>query len=234
MATTFLVWQLGAERSASPRRCSIDERRRRALGELGPADAVSNAGADEDGGHVDELEKLIAQVVVRSPDLGSFRRMAKSPTQVGELAADLSVTDVRATSGWSLRRTGRQASAGVVAGRTYDGGFINQSKQPAPRRRRERKVLGVRRTPQVRAWHPGFFSLNSDGRCARRYVEKQMKSSLKDQDMVLTHLELCKVYLKMDQPNTARQCYGAALAKHPGDINLILGTVRFPSLLFLS
>ena len=30
---------------------------------------------------------------------------------MGELAADLSVTDVRATSGWSLRRTGRQASA---------------------------------------------------------------------------------------------------------------------------
>ena len=47
------------------------------------------------------------------PDLGSSRRIRrkKSPTQVGELAADLSVTDVRATSGGSLRRTGRQASA---------------------------------------------------------------------------------------------------------------------------
>ena len=51
-----------------------------------------------------------------------------------------------------------------------------------------------------------------------------MKSSIKEQDMVVVHLELAKVYLKLDQPNAAREAYTKALLKHPGDINLILGT----------
>ena len=36
-----------------------------------------------------------------------------------------------------------------------------------------------------------------------REAERQLKSSLAEQDMVVTHLELCKVYLRLDQPNTA-------------------------------
>ena len=33
-----------------------------------------------------------------------------------------------------------------------------------------------------------------------REAEKQFKSSLKDENMVATHLELAKVYLRLDQP----------------------------------
>jgi uncharacterized protein HemY len=36
-----------------------------------------------------------------------------------------------------------------------------------------------------------------------RDAEKQFLSSLKQQEMVLTYLELAKVYLKLDQPNSA-------------------------------
>ena len=36
-----------------------------------------------------------------------------------------------------------------------------------------------------------------------REAERQFKSSLKEQDMVMTHLELCKVYLRLDIPQTA-------------------------------
>lgn len=40
-----------------------------------------------------------------------------------------------------------------------------------------------------------------------RDAEKQFLSSLKNNNMVLTNLELCKVYLKMDQPLKALQGY---------------------------
>ena len=36
-----------------------------------------------------------------------------------------------------------------------------------------------------------------------REAERQFKSSIKDQDMVVTHLDLCKVYLRLDIPQTA-------------------------------
>ena len=40
-----------------------------------------------------------------------------------------------------------------------------------------------------------------------RDAEKQFKSSLNDEDIVLTTLELCKVYLRLDQPKTAIDAY---------------------------
>lgn len=36
-----------------------------------------------------------------------------------------------------------------------------------------------------------------------RDAESQLKSALKQQDMLVTYLELVKVYLKLDVPNTA-------------------------------
>lgn len=43
-----------------------------------------------------------------------------------------------------------------------------------------------------------------------RDAEKQFKSSIKQQDMIITYLELCKVYLRIDQPNTALEYYAKA------------------------
>eukprot|EP01029_Cantina_marsupialis_P010012 TRINITY_DN2297_c0_g1_i1.p1 TRINITY_DN2297_c0_g1~~TRINITY_DN2297_c0_g1_i1.p1 ORF type:complete len:508 (+),score=66.95 TRINITY_DN2297_c0_g1_i1:60-1583(+) len=59
-----------------------------------------------------------------------------------------------------------------------------------------------------------------------RDAEKQFKSSLNNQDMIVTHLEAAKVYLKIDQPNTVVDMYSIAAERHPGDIQLILGTAR--------
>ena len=43
-----------------------------------------------------------------------------------------------------------------------------------------------------------------------REAERQFKSSIKDQDMVVTHLDLCKVYLRLDIPQdrfeASRRC----------------------------
>ena len=46
------------------------------------------------------------------------------------------------------------------------------------------------------------------------------------QESVLSYLELAKVYLRLDQPNTALDTYLKAVDKFPGDIHLLLGIAR--------
>mmetsp|Transcript_29953 Transcript_29953/g.97554 ORF Transcript_29953/g.97554 Transcript_29953/m.97554 type:complete len:510 (+) Transcript_29953:54-1583(+) len=59
-----------------------------------------------------------------------------------------------------------------------------------------------------------------------RDAEKQFKSSLTHQDMVASVLELCKVYIRIDQPNLALDCYNKAAETHVGETALILGAAR--------
>ena len=47
-----------------------------------------------------------------------------------------------------------------------------------------------------------------------RDAELQFESSLKNQEMISTVQELCKIYLRIDQPNTALESYTAALQVH--------------------
>ena len=48
-----------------------------------------------------------------------------------------------------------------------------------------------------------------------RDAEKQFQSVLKENDMVVAVLELCKVYIKLDQPNTALDVYRGYSERHP-------------------
>jgi tetratricopeptide repeat protein 8 len=64
-----------------------------------------------------------------------------------------------------------------------------------------------------------------------REAEKQFKSSLREQDMVVTHLELVKVLLRLDQPTTALQHLAEASASHPGEPRLVLGSARIHDML---
>lgn len=65
-----------------------------------------------------------------------------------------------------------------------------------------------------------------------RDAEKQFKSALKHTDMVVVYLEMCKVYVKIDQPNTAIEQYLKAAESHPGDVSLLTGVARIHSMLF--
>ena len=69
-----------------------------------------------------------------------------------------------------------------------------------------------------------------------RDVEKQFKSSLKEHggNMIVTHLELAKVYLKMDQPLKALEVYKNAAEQHPGDTILKLNIARVYDMLNMS
>jgi tetratricopeptide repeat protein 8 len=65
-----------------------------------------------------------------------------------------------------------------------------------------------------------------------RDAEKQFKSSIKEQSMVAVVLELCKVYIKIDQPNNALAVYKEALeGDHPDDHSLLIGIARVHDML---
>ena len=64
-----------------------------------------------------------------------------------------------------------------------------------------------------------------------REAERQLKSSLGEEDMVVTHLELCKVYLRLDQPNTALEHLTKASQSHPMEPRLILSIARIHDML---
>eukprot|EP00754_Rhynchopus_humris_P003916 Rhum_TRINITY_DN12034_c0_g1::Rhum_TRINITY_DN12034_c0_g1_i1::g.48823::m.48823/K16781/TTC8, BBS8; tetratricopeptide repeat protein 8 len=59
-----------------------------------------------------------------------------------------------------------------------------------------------------------------------RDAEKQFKSSLKNQDAIVTYLELGKVFHKLDQPMTALELFEKGIERHPHDTHLLLATGR--------
>jgi tetratricopeptide repeat protein 8 len=71
-----------------------------------------------------------------------------------------------------------------------------------------------------------------------REAEKQFSSSLKIQvtfycgvthnykEMIHTYLWVCKVYHRLDQPNTILENYLKAIEKYPGEVSLMLGVAR--------
>jgi tetratricopeptide repeat protein 8 len=59
-----------------------------------------------------------------------------------------------------------------------------------------------------------------------RDAEKQFKSALKQQEMLPTILELCKVYMKLDQPLAALDLLEKARERHPLDPHLLISIAR--------
>eukprot|EP00771_Trimastix_marina_P003213 gnl/Trimastix_PCT/4429.p1 GENE.gnl/Trimastix_PCT/4429~~gnl/Trimastix_PCT/4429.p1 ORF type:complete len:504 (-),score=119.31 gnl/Trimastix_PCT/4429:118-1629(-) len=59
-----------------------------------------------------------------------------------------------------------------------------------------------------------------------RDAEKQFKSSLRNQEMIITYLELCKVFWRLDQPKTALEWYMKGLETYAGDVSLQIGIAR--------
>ena len=64
-----------------------------------------------------------------------------------------------------------------------------------------------------------------------RDAERQLKSAIKQQSMVETHLELSKVYLKLDLPLTALEQLEEALKSHPDEPRVVLHMARVHEML---
>ncbi|CAM9995497.1 unnamed protein product [Ectocarpus sp. 12 AP-2014] len=64
-----------------------------------------------------------------------------------------------------------------------------------------------------------------------REAERQLKSSLMDQDMVVTYLDLVKVYTRLDLPNTALDLLLKASEQHPRECRILLAIARVHDLL---
>lgn len=59
-----------------------------------------------------------------------------------------------------------------------------------------------------------------------RDAEKQLRSSLKTDEVIDAYLYLAKVYCRLDQPLTAIEVYQQALKQFPGEITLLIGIAR--------
>ena len=59
-----------------------------------------------------------------------------------------------------------------------------------------------------------------------RDAEKQLKSALRDTEVVDIYLYLCKVYVKLDQPLTAIEVFQKGLEMFPGESTLLTGMAR--------
>ena len=59
-----------------------------------------------------------------------------------------------------------------------------------------------------------------------RDAEKQFQSALKQQEMIVTYLELSKVYMKLDQPLTVLELFEKGIEKNPMDTHLLLNVAR--------
>lgn len=64
-----------------------------------------------------------------------------------------------------------------------------------------------------------------------RESEKELKESLKSETMIKTHLELSRIYIRLDQPNTSLEILNNALKKYPHEISLILSIGRIYDML---
>ena len=83
-----------------------------------------------------------------------------------------------------------------------------------------RKALELASLATVAAEYKDWWWKARLGKCyyqlgLLRDAEKQFQSVLKENDMVVTVLELCKVYIKLDQPNTALDVYRGYSERHP-------------------
>ena len=83
-----------------------------------------------------------------------------------------------------------------------------------------RKALELASLATVAAEYKDWWWKARLGKCyyqlgLLRDAEKQFQSVLKENDMVVAVLELCKVYIKLDQPNTALDVYRGYSERHP-------------------
>ena len=51
-----------------------------------------------------------------------------------------------------------------------------------------------------------------------RDAEKQLRSALRQQEMLSTSLELAKVFLRLDQPAAAQGAWGCGFLRIPGSV----------------
>lgn len=99
-----------------------------------------------------------------------------------------------------------------------------------------RKALELCSEATTLAEYKEWFWKNRLGKCyyklgLYRDSEKQYRSSLKDQEMLLTYFDLCKVYLKLDIPNTALDLLMKAGTTFKDESRIILGIARIYDML---
>lgn len=94
-----------------------------------------------------------------------------------------------------------------------------------------RKALELASLATMQAGYNDWWWKERLGKCYYmlglfREAEKQFASSIKTQPMVVSHLQLAKVALRLDQPKKALELYQQGCEKFPSDTSLMLGIAR--------
>jgi len=177
------------------------------------------------------------------------------PTTGGQVSVETAMKGNRPGTSRPLTSLGREVRLGTASMATDIGGpFLNverldlakYAKRPSLAMvlcdylvyhdRNPRKGLELAAEATVHADYKDWWWKARLGKCYYklglfRDAERQLKSSLKDQDMVVTTLELVKVYMKLDLPNTALDLLMEATEKNPGESRILLGIARIHDML---
>lgn len=94
-----------------------------------------------------------------------------------------------------------------------------------------RKALELASLATVNANYEDWWWKERLGKCYYmlglfREAEKQFASSIKSQPMVVTHLQLAKIALRLDQPKKALELYQQGCERFGSDTSLMVGIAR--------
>ncbi|CAN0211296.1 unnamed protein product [Ascophyllum nodosum] len=191
--------------------------------------------------------------------LTGFKRPGTGARPVGGQEVDLTTAlggAIPATSRplTSMGREIRLATTGMASASCSGGAFIDSSKldlrryarQPALAMALADYLLYVERNPRRALdlaaevstlkefkdwWWKATLGKSYYKLGMLREAERQLKSSLMDQDMVVTYLELVKVYTRLDLPSTALDVLMKARESHPRECRILIATARIYDLL---
>ncbi|GMF64486.1 unnamed protein product [Phytophthora lilii] len=189
------------------------------------------------------------------PLSGFARPGTSSRPGTGSMSVDRALQGNRPGTSRPATTLGRQVRLGTASMKASDSGvfidvnrldFKRYAKRPAIAKalvdyllyceHNPRKALELAAEATVAADYKDWWWKARLGKCYYqlglfRDAEKQFESSLRNQDMVITFLELGKVYLRLDQPNTALDRYEKGKTKFPGDVQLLVSIARVHDML---
>jgi len=189
------------------------------------------------------------------PLTGFARPGTGSRPSTGSMSVERALTGQRPGTSRPVTSGGRLLRLGTASMLTEPGGpFINVDKldlrkyatRPALAKvlcdyiiyhdHNPRKALELASLATVHVEYKDWWWKARLGKCyyqlgLLREAEKQFNSAIKQNPNIETYLELCKVYVKLDQPRTVLDTYMKAMEIYPGDTGLILGAARIYEML---
>eukprot|EP00792_Barthelona_sp_PAP020_P007732 TRINITY_DN3159_c3_g1_i1.p1 TRINITY_DN3159_c3_g1~~TRINITY_DN3159_c3_g1_i1.p1 ORF type:complete len:503 (+),score=104.90 TRINITY_DN3159_c3_g1_i1:835-2343(+) len=183
------------------------------------------------------------------PLTGYSRPGTSSRPTTSSVSVRRTMTAFRQGTARPTTNAGRIVRLGTASVQQFGGQFIDINKMDMTRQSRNPEfskvlcdyILMVEHNPRIALELAARCTVRSDyndwfwkARLGKAYyqlghyrdAEKQYKSSLKLEEILTTYLELIKVYIRLDLPNTALDWCVRASRRYPKDVSLLLTQAR--------